>query len=295
MSRRCGFTLIELLVVIAILAVLIGLLLSAIQKVRSVAARVACQNNLRQIGLALHQYHDANQKFPPGHRSATDSQMPYSGWALSVLPFLEQESIYTQAIIAYRTQNQPFRPMPHRGLGTMIKLFTCPVDDRIRGPQISLQTGMLAAFTSYLGVAGHDAIYTRDGMFFQGSSTRFLDVTDGSSHTLLIGERPPGHDYQFGWWYAGTGQQHTGSADLVLGVREPNAKPNSECHQIQFRFEVASGFTDPCGIFHFWSPHVGGANFLFTDGSVRFLRYTVDPIMPALASRAGGEVISLPE
>ncbi len=92
------------------------------------------------------------------------------------------------------------------------------------------------------------------------------------------------------------GQQLTGSADLVLGVREPNLQPimsGSTCGPGRYPFTAASGLDDPCGMFHFWSPHPGGANFVFADGSVRFLSYAADPIMPALASRAGGEVVTI--
>ncbi len=153
----------------------------------------------------------------------------------------------------------------------------------------------MVAFTSYLGVAGQDAYRTRDGILFQNSTTSLLAVTDGTSNTLLLGERPPSADFQFGWWYAGSGQRATGSADIVLGVREPNLLPivaGSTCGPGRYPFSPALGLSDPCGMFHFWSPHSGGANFAFADGSVRFLTYEANSIMPALASRAGGEVVS---
>ena len=111
-------------------------------------------------------------------------------------------------------------------------------------------------------------------------------------------ERPPSADFQFGWWYAGTGQRFTGSADVVLGVREPNLQPvtvGSPCGPGSYPFAPARGFDDPCGMFHFWSPHPGGANFLFADGSVRFLKYSADPILPALATRAGNEAVAVPD
>ncbi len=170
------------------------------------------------------------------------------------------------------------------------------MDSRIATAQLSQRTNTLVAFTSYLGVAGRDAATTRDGLLFQDSLTRLTDVPDGTSNTLLIGERPPSHDFQFGWWYAGVGQQLTGSADLLLGVREPNLQPivsGSTCGPGRYPFSAASSFNDPCGMFHFWSPHSGGANFAFADGSVQFIRYTANDIMPALATRAGGESISL--
>jgi prepilin-type N-terminal cleavage/methylation domain-containing protein/prepilin-type processing-associated H-X9-DG protein len=300
--NRLGFTLIELLVVIAIMAILMGLTLAAVQRVREAAARAKCQNNVRQLALALHQYHDANGAFPQGHRPVTvfrpASDFPLSGWPLSILPYLEQPALYNQAVAAYRKNWMPFPPNAHPGLSTVITAFLCPSDGRIVSAQVSQRTNTLAAFTSYLGAAGRDAATTRDGMLFQRSHTGFADIADGSSNTLLLGERPPSADFQFGWWYAGTGQRVTGSADVVLGVREPNLQPitvGSPCGPGNYPFMPASGLGDPCGMFHFWSPHPGGANFAFADGSVRFLRYEADSIMPALSTRAGGESVSLPQ
>jgi prepilin-type processing-associated H-X9-DG protein len=114
---------------------------------------------------------------------------------------------------------------------------------------------------------------------------------------VMLGERPPSADLQFGWWYAGVGQLGTGSADLVLGVREQNKRPirtGSPCGPGAYPYEPGR-FDDPCSMFHFWSPHTGGANFACVDGSVHFLSYAANPIMPALASRAGGETAMLPD
>jgi prepilin-type N-terminal cleavage/methylation domain-containing protein/prepilin-type processing-associated H-X9-DG protein len=295
-SRR-AFTLIELLVVIAIIAILIGLLLSAVQKVRSAAARVQCQNTAKQLGLALHNFHDTRHGFPPGHRSFRHPErMRYSGWCLSVLPFLEQPAIAAQAEAAYRANPNPFAPHPH--LSTVVPAFLCPADSRVSSAQTSQVTKTVVAFTSFLGVAGTDAATTRDGVLFQDSTTRIADITDGTSNTLLLGERPPSADFQFGWWYAGAGQRLTGSADLVLGVREPNWQvitSGSTCGPGRYPFRAAGGFNDQCGMFHFWSPHSGGANFVLADGSVRFLPYSANAILPALASCAGGETATLPD
>lgn len=298
--RRRGFTLIELLVVIAIIAVLIGLTLAAVQRVRAAAGRADCQNRLRQLGLALHQHHDTHNALPVGHRPLLKGSggMPLSGWPLAVLPFVEQPALHAQAVEAYRKQYLPFRPAPHLGLSTVVPAFICPADPRVTSAQVSERTKTLAAFTSFLGVAGLDAATARDGVLYHKSATRFADVTDGLSGTLMLGERPPSADFQLGWWYAGTGQKGTGSADLVLGVREPNLQPivsGSTCGPGNYPFRPAGGLADPCGMFHFWSPHPGGANFALADGAVRFLRYDADPIMPALASRAGGESAPVPD
>jgi prepilin-type N-terminal cleavage/methylation domain-containing protein len=298
--RRRGFTLIELLVVIAIIAILIGLTLAAVQRVRAAAARADCQNRLRQLALALHQHHDAHHALPPGHRGLLKGSggMPLSGWTLPILPYLEQQAVHTRAVEDYRKQFLPFRPTPHPGLSTVVPAFLCPADGRITTAQVSLKSNTLAAFTSYLGVAGTDAVTARNGVLYQRSNTRFADVTDGLSATLMLGERPPSTDFQFGWWYAGTGQRLSGSADIVLGVREPNLQPivsGSACGPGNYPYRPAGGFDDPCGMFHFWSPHPGGANFATTDGAVRFIRYTADPVMPALATRAGGVTEGVPE
>ncbi len=291
-----GFTLIELLVVLAIVAVLIGLLLPAVQKVRAAAARAACQNNLKQVGLALHQHHDGSGALPPGHRSVSHrDRMPFSGWPLSVLPYLEQEAVFAAARAAYARDPYPFHNPPHAGLNTVVPALVCPSDGRAARPQTAGRTGAVVAFTCYLGVSGRDYA-ARDGLLFQDSRVRFADVLDGTSNTLLAGERPPSADFQFGWWYAGSGQALTGSADMILGVEEPNLLPVTagSCGPGVYRFGPGRA-DNQCDVFHFWSLHPGGAHFLFCDGSVRFLAYSAAPLLPALASRAGGEARASPE
>lgn len=294
---RPAFTLVELLVVIAIIAILVGLLLAAVQNVRAAAARLTCQNSLKQLALALHNYHDSQQTLPPGHRSLVNRDfLPYSGWTLSTLPYLDQQPLYQQAREAYRRQPIPFTDPPHTGRRMVVKMFTCPSDPRVSTPQVAQRTGSTIAFTSYLGVSGQN-YQTRDGVLHQDSRHPLLAITDGTSNTVMLGERPPSHDFQFGWWYAGVGQRFTGSADMILGVREANLQPivsGSPCGPGFYPFRP-SRFDDPCGMFHFWSPHPGGANFAFADGSVRFLPYSADAILPALATRAGGETVTLPE
>ncbi len=296
-KRRSGLTLIELLVVIAIIAVLTGLLLSGVQRVRAAAARASCQNNLKQIALALHQHNDTTGRLPPGHRSLFNRDlMMFTGWTLDVLPYLEQDAVHSASLTAFRRNPVPFFNPPHTGLSTVIPTYPCPSDGRAAVVQTSTMTKTVVAFTSYLGISGL-TYSTRDGMLYQDSRVRLTDATDGTSGTLLVGERPPSADLEYGWWYAGTGQLMTGSAEMILGVREANLLPitsNSPCGPGNYPF-MPSRFDDPCGMFHFWSPHPGGANFAFADGSVRFLKYSANDVLPALASRAGGEAVAVPD
>lgn len=291
--RRAGLTLIELLVVIGIIGVLTALLLPAIQRIRDAAARTRCANNLKEIGLALHHYHDQAGIFPTGVRSrATREPYPLLSWQAFLLPYLEQESLWQRTQQAYGADPWPFRNPPHVGLDTVLTIFVCPADDRVLSAHVS--RGYRVAFTSYLGVEGTD-LAAQDGMLFMNSRIRLPDVKDGTSHTLMAGERPPSIDLYYGWWYAGAGQNWTGSLDMVLGVRERNqAYPDGvDCGPGPFSFH-AGDLAEECDQFHFWSLHHGGANFLFVDGTVQFLGYSADTVLPALATRAGGEAVDLP-
>lgn len=294
-SRRNAFTLLELLVVVAISAVLLGLLLVGVQHVRNAAARLQCQNKIKQLAIALHLHSDTHQRFPTGFRSSQNPEfMAFSGWTLSVLPYIEQSALHNNAVNAYHQTRSPFVRPPHTGIDTVVSSFVCPSDGRAAVPQLAVRSTRKVAFTCYLGVSGRDYA-SGDGVLFRDSQVRFTDITDGSSNTLMLGERPPSSDFQFGWWYAGSGQQFTGSGDLILGVRERNLLPivsGSRCGPGFYDFSP-SYFEDPCGMFHFWSPHSGGANFAFADGAVRFLTYSTNSLLPALASRSGGEVVAL--
>jgi prepilin-type N-terminal cleavage/methylation domain-containing protein len=285
-----GFTLIELLVVIAVIAILIGLLLPAVQKARDAAARTKCLNNLRQIGLALHGYEQTRQGLPPGVQvAAAPDRMYLSSWLTQLLPFVEQAPLWQTTQDAYRQNPSPFANPPHLGLATVVPLFTCPSDDRVSSPQTSLRTNNRIALTSYLGVIGRDLV-SKDGVLYADSRTRFAEITDGLSNTVAAGERPPSTDFQFGWWYAGAGQVFTGSCDMILGVREVNALPvvPGSCPPGAYAFGPGR-FSNQCDMFHFWSPHVGGGHFLLADGAVRFLGYDAADLLIPLSTRAGGE------
>jgi prepilin-type N-terminal cleavage/methylation domain-containing protein/prepilin-type processing-associated H-X9-DG protein len=289
-----GFTLVELLVVIAIIAILIGLLLSAVQRVRESANQTRCMNNLRQIGLALHGYHTAQSCFPPGvgFQNGKDP-FPFLAWSGRILPFLEQEGLWARTEQAFQ-QDRFFRnDPPHVGLATVLQVYVCPSDPATH-TLADFGNGIRVALTDYLGVEGTNQ-FREDGILYLDSQVRFADVTDGTSNTLLVGERPPSPDRVFGWWYGGWGQSQDGSADTLLGARELNVYPElASCPRGPYAFSPGN-LRNPCDIFHFWSLHRGGGvNFLFADGSVRFITYAANPIMPALATRGGGESVDVP-
>ena len=238
MSRRRAMTLIEVLVVIAIIGVLIGLLLPAVQKVRSTAERIICTNSLKQIGLAVHTYHDVNGSFPPAIAETfypkPRDKMQWVSWLARILPFVEQQAVYDNMKAAFAQQGSfpdPFISPPHSGLGTVLNLYRCPADGREY--KATYAGGLTVAFTAYLGVNGRD-LRSLDGLLYWNSNVKFLDITDGTSNTLMVGERPPSSDLVFGWWYAGAGQwdfaqsniRNTGSSDVTLGMAEINIQAN---------------------------------------------------------------------
>jgi len=288
---RPALTLTELLVIIAIIVVLIGLLLPAIQKVRAAAARTDCTNNLKQIGLAFHHYHDAQGVLPTGcsYRGGVDPY-PHMSWCTRLLPFLEQEVLWKEAQHAFALEPSFLKNPPHTLLTFVLPIFTCPSDTRTRD-----QHPGSPALTSFLGVEGFDQS-TRDGILYLDSRVHLADVRDGTSNTLLVGERPPSAKKNFGWWYAGWGQAQDGSGDMVLGVRERNVFASwlgADCPAGPYQFGPGR-LDNQCDLFHFWSLHPGGAHFLYADGSVHFLSYSADAILPALSTRAGGEVVDVP-
>jgi len=286
-----AFTLVEVLVVIAIIGVLIGLILPAVQRVRHAAARTQCANNLKQIGLALHSYHDTQQSFPPGisYRNGSDPH-PHMGWCTRLLPHLESCALWDQALQAYAQEKFFLKPAHEQVRSHVVPVFLCPSDARIRQSRPVALGKAPVAFTSYLGVEGVDQA-RRDGLLFLDSRVRIAQVTDGTGNTLLVGERPPSADFVFGWWYAGWGQNKDGSAEMLLGLREQAVHLSLRDCPPDANWYRAGRIDNQCDALHFWSLHPGGANFLFADGSVRFLTYSADDVLPALATRSGGEYV----
>ncbi|QEL15408.1 DUF1559 domain-containing protein [Limnoglobus roseus] len=293
--RRSAFTLIELLVVIAIFAILMGLLLAAVQRVREAASRAACQNKMRQLGIALHHYHDDQRKFPqayneywnfnePGEQPDPPDPRPRKSWATLILPYIELQNLEGQGILTGQQQ--------------IIELFMCNSDPRrslastdgyykYLGPKFGL--------TSYLAVEG--SAYTigpsntnmnldfggpKDGVIYRSSDTRLTDITDGTSNTVMVGERPPSPDpdLDWGWW-------GWSAYDSALAVTEDRSLVKAGCPKDNF-YKPGLLF-NPCDVHHFWSLHAGGGQWLFADGSVQFLRYSAASVLPALSTRAGNE------
>jgi len=319
-NQNSGFTLVELLVVIAIIALLIALLLPAVQQVRAVAGRTMCQNNLKQIGIALHNYHDSNGTFPEGAHTQPVAPVPYApwpdehyywSWMAMLLPYIEQENLFETAEQAALTVDlnpwgafgdstgNPANP----ALGQSVKMWLCPADPRTLVVFNQTAFGLtyiylLVAFTSVLGNAGTDNDFN-DGVLFNSSHISIVQIVDGTSSTILAGERPPSHDFLYGWWFAGAGYpyEYTGLGDVTMGTRATgyvaalNQLPATNCSMSNVGLQPGNIIND-CDQTHYWSLHSGGANFLFCDGSVKYLSYDANSVLPALGTIAGGETVT---
>ena len=295
-DTRDGMTLIELLVVLGLLGVLLGLLLPAVQNVRAAAARVGCQNNLKQVTLALHNYHDSYRHFPSGRPGGgiDPAKYPVVSWMALILAQIDQEGLYIQTQSALKSSHfNPFANPPHNGLAIVIKSYVCPLHGDISRP-LEDKDGLIASYTSYIGVRGGSQ---QNGVMAAFPGTRIIDITDGTSSTLMVAERPPPDTLQAGKWYTWVhpsggfwGMQYgPDEAMFALGA----VAPGDPC-QGPFRFGPGLP-NNPCDRYHFWSLHSGGANFSFADGSVKFLSHSANNILPALATRAGGESVSVPD
>jgi prepilin-type N-terminal cleavage/methylation domain-containing protein/prepilin-type processing-associated H-X9-DG protein len=292
---RPAFTLIELLVVIAVIAILIGLLLPAVQKVREAANRVQCQNNLKQIGLACHSYHDAQKSFPPGYLALiSDSETtPGWGWASFLLPYLEQDNLHRQINFNLPVEKSPV-------IQTVLKAYLCPSDLVPAAPfaltNATFQTVTPAAApSSYASTVGQDASEvddpTGDGVFYRNSKIRIADITDGTSQTTLLGDRAWAQTQ--GIWAGAPNGAVTRAGDLNVW---PRATGPSQALILVHNNWINITTDADGGLDDFSSNHPGGVNLLFADGSVHFLRsISVDGPQRrafwALGTRAGGEQI----
>jgi prepilin-type N-terminal cleavage/methylation domain-containing protein len=277
--RRCGFTLVELLVVTAIIVVLVGLIVPAVQKVREAGNRTECSNHLRQIGLALQAYYHNFQVLPQAYSTTGTGDTTGRNWAAAILPYLEMDNLQRQGRTFYD--------------GQTVALFLCPSEPRGGNPTGgSGPTG----YTHYLAVEGTDYQST-DGLLYHDSQTRFADVKDGLSNTIMIGERPPSPDLFWGHWARGPFDSALGArSTVIVNTYSSGARPAEGATPCTDRLpgNFAAGLVDDyCDTHHFWSFHPGGGLWLFGDASVRFLSHAAAPIIPQLATRAGGEIVDV--
>lgn len=326
-----GFTLIELLVVIVIVSLLLALLLPAVQNAREAARRSQCKNNLKQMGLALHNYHDSHNAFPPGMVSrladpswvmppggCTEAPVDLGpGWSFfaQMLPYLEEGNFYDtinfDALISDPSNTHP--------RGIVVKHFRCPSDPgeeivsvydcgdppaNSNTPQVILSGVASTSYVGNLGGAkvGGDPLYgcyehqPFNGIFHRNVSLRVQDITDGTSTTIGIGERHSGL-VRSAWAGIVPGQEVTFNFDMNPAPYNPSL-PACQYWRPAIVAMMAhsrqSSMNDPTGSTgQFYSPHKGGCQFLFMDGSVRMLNENIHvQTMWALCTRNNGEVIS---
>jgi prepilin-type N-terminal cleavage/methylation domain-containing protein/prepilin-type processing-associated H-X9-DG protein len=324
---RSGFTLIELLVVIAIIAILIGLLLPAVQKVREAANRAKCENNLHQLALACHSYHDTNQLFPNNYVGKSATSPGYAHPFIPLLPYVEQQALYQRFYDAAPISGAgtSWRGTMGTGVGdggpnsldaSALPLLACPSDALPSLPVGQIPgTNTFVGLTSYrvnaTGLVPWNAKAGKDGVICSsGTTVQMTGITDGTSNTFLLGEAYNAEPNWSGFpTYGQLGPYWAYSKSIWTSIKVGTGSVGNEFSggvPLNYPLPPAAPSGTPVYVplFSRWasagSGHAGGANFAFADGSVRFISTAIDDasvlpsgetVLGALSTRAGGEVV----
>jgi len=310
LRARRAFTLIELLVVIAIIGVLVGFLLPAVQQAREAARRMACTNNLKQLGLAMHSHHDAKQKLPAGYvspgvaagaESSSETSKGYA-WGLLILSYLEENTVFAaidQSLEAAGTANET------TAAAASLNVYRCPTDAPPATFKVNNGSTVTLPSSNYAAILGWNNVTTEagqgNGVFFRNSAIRFKHITDGLSKTICVGERKHVHEFfdqgpyaaNTTWYAAVPGvNRNAGMAMMPMKTEGPGSLVLGHVGQSGMMAGKTPNHTNH--IVHFSSSHYGGVVFLLCDGSTHFVADDISyELFKALGTRAFGDQVSL--
>lgn len=291
---RKGFTLIELLVVIAIIAILVALLLPAVQQAREAARRAQCKSNLKQIGIAMHNYHEVHRTLPPGFigadlatRTPNINGMNSFGWGTFILPMLDQGTLYKELNTKVSLLDPVNNPATAAPTQRFLNVYRCPSDPAPEVWNLDDESGnflITLSSSNYVGHFGTSGLEDcelmpnqqclGDGVFYHNSVTRFRDFSDGQSSTLVAGERRSGDPGDFNSTWVGAPANGEEALARILGIAD--LTPNHENAHLD----------------DFSSSHTGGCHMLAGDGAVHFLSTNIDDgVWKSLATRKGDELV----
>lgn len=277
LQRRLGFTLIELLVVIAIIAILIALLLPAVQQAREAARRTQCKNGLKQLGIAMHNYHDVHLRFPPSMIFGPSPRTRWWSWNVMLLPHMDQAPVYNAMDLDIDGLFAPTASVNDPYTSLLLPVLQCP-SDVSAGVYESSGLSVRLGTTNYLACRGSERYPARGNGIFpeRNKSTRFQDITDGSSNTIMIGERPVEGNKVTAWWAVASGYDAHGLGDQVMDSSEGLYQGTPGSTNVDAR--------------HWWSLHTGGTQFLLGDGSARFVSNNINhQTLLNLSTARGGD------